>query len=762
MVQKALRDSEERFRGLYMQSPIAIELYDTEGRLIDVNPACLELFGIEDIREIRNFNMFEDPNLTEEAKTRIRQSQSASVDIVFDFDLVRRHNLYKTTKRGVRYLICKVTSWVNEQGQPGGYFLQIEDVTEQRLAQQSLQESQRKLATTLSNLPGMAYRCANDPDWTIEFVSEGIFALTGYHPEEMVGSRDISYGNIIHPDDRERIWDVIQAQLLLKEPYRLEYRIHTKQGEEKWVWEQGRGVYNRDGDLEALEGFITDISERVRAEMALEKVESRARKIIEHAPDGIVLLGPDGKMKYASPSARIAFGIGLEEEIDQDPASMTHPEDLPRVLAGLQEVIQNPSKVVSLQYRYDHRNGSWIWVESTFSNMLSEPSVEAIVINFRDISKRKKMEQELVQSEESFRQLFESESDALFLVEDKSGRLLQANRAATNLYGYSHDEFMQMENGDLNDGAESPQPNQDRPAQETGSILSIPLRWHRKKDGTRFPVEITSNLFLQNGRSVRISAVRDITLRKQAEEKIRKMNDELEQRVAERTAQLQAVIKELEAYSYSISHDLRAPLRGIDGWSMALLEDYGAQLDEQARAYLRRVRAETQRMGRLIDDVLQLSRLSRVEMKRARLNLSDMARVVFSQLKGSSADRKVELIVEDGLEVFADRNLMESMLTHLLGNALKFTSQVETARIELGKMDRENRPVYYVRDNGAGFDMAYAGKLFGAFQRMHQATEFPGNGIGLAIVQRIILRHGGAIWAEAAVNRGATFYFTLG
>jgi signal transduction histidine kinase len=227
------------------------------------------------------------------------------------------------------------------------------------------------------------------------------------------------------------------------------------------------------------------------------------------------------------------------------------------------------------------------------------------------------------------------------------------------------------------------------------------------------------------------------------------------------SAQAEAAMRELESFSYSVAHDLRAPLRSMDGFSQALLQDYSPKLDDQGKDYLQRVRASAQRMGGLIDDMLRLSRVTRMAMRRRRVDLSELARTVVAELRAADPKRHVEVDVADGMEVEGDPDLLGIALRNLVGNAWKFTSGEPTARIEIGAASHAGEQDCFVRDNGAGFDMAYAGKLFGPFQRLHADSEFTGSGIGLATVQRIISRHGGRVWAEAAVGRGATFFFTL-
>lgn len=285
------------------------------------------------------------------------------------------------------------------------------------------------------------------------------------------------------------------------------------------------------------------------------------------------------------------------------------------------------------------------------------------------------------------------------------------------------------------------------------SFLGVPLRVGERAIGT-----IT--LFSKEEREFRPDEV-DLITAFADQAAIAVENARLFAELEKTNAQFQAANKELEAFSYSVSHDLRAPLRSIDGFSQALLEDYGDKLDGQAKDYLGRVRAGSQRMGQLIDDLLNLSRVTRTEMRHESVDLSEIARAIAAELQRAEPGRRVAFAIPETLVATGDARLLRIVLENLLGNAWKFTARHPGAHIEVGLADNGGRPAYFVRDDGAGFDMAYAGKLFGAFQRLHAATEFKGSGIGLATVQRIIHRHGGRVWAEGEVEKGSTFYFTL-
>jgi len=353
---------------------------------------------------------------------------------------------------------------------------------------------------------------------------------------------------------------------------------------------------------------------------------------------------------------------------------------------------------------------------------------------------------------------------ALVVVLDPQGRIVRFNRACEEAAGYSFEEVQGRRVWEMLLIPEEVEPV--KAVFESLRSGQFPNKYENywvAKDGSRRLIAWSNTAIPGPEGSVRyvIGTGIDITRRRQAEEEIWRLNADLERRVIERTARLEALNRELEAFSYSVSHDLRAPLRSIDGFSQSLLEDYAGRLDDTGRDYLCRVRAASQRMAQLIDDLLNLSRITRAEIYREEVDLSALARSIVAELQKSQPERPVEFTIAPGLAAEGDARLLRIALENLLNNAWKFTSKHPAARIEFGAMEQEGQTVYFIRDDGAGFDMAYADKLFGAFQRLHTASEFPGTGIGLATVQRIIHRHGGCVWARGEVERGATFYFTL-
>jgi PAS domain S-box-containing protein len=363
-------------------------------------------------------------------------------------------------------------------------------------------------------------------------------------------------------------------------------------------------------------------------------------------------------------------------------------------------------------------------------------------------------------SEQRYRILFENNPHPMWVYDLDTLRFLAVNEAAIKHYGYTRDEFLAMTIKDIRPPEDVPDLLDDV-AHTTTPLYRAGIWRHRLKDGALIDVEVVSHLLTFGDQIARLVLANDVTRRVQAEEKILQLNQELEQRVIERTAQLEAANKELESFSYSVSHDLRAPLRAIDGFSRLLLRDASAELTPENQHYLELIRKNTQQMSTLIEALLNFSRLGRKPLEVQAVDMTHLAQQALDDLRGDLGDREVEIHLDDLCPCQGDPKLLLQVWTNLLSNAFKYTRASHPAKIEVGCQQPDGARVYYVKDNGVGFDMQYAHKLFGVFQRLHRVEDYEGNGVGLALVQRIVNRHGGRVWAQAAVGQGATFFFTV-
>lgn len=505
---------EEPFRILarsahtYDAIPDPVLLVDRQGRVHEANHAALRTArsAEHELLGHGSHELFHDPTISEQdcpVCQAIHNGRPGSISVALagsdewreiTLSPIRSAGLHQGMVQAIR----DITAQKRNEAEIIRHRQELQNQVKKRTAE--LEENRRILSNLISNLPGAVYRCWNDKDWTVLFMSDGIRALTGYSAQSFLDHRILMGRDIIHPEDRERVWREVQEGLEQDGSFQLSYRIQTAEGETRWAWEKGIGIYDEQGNLLSLEGFITDMTERKEAEEAL--------------------------------------------------------------------------------------------------------------------------------------------------------------------------------------------------------------------------LQTSTRLALMN--------------------------------------------QELEGFNYSVSHDLRGPLRAIDGFSLILEEEYTDQIDTRGHDYLQRVRRAAQKMGRLIDDLLQLSRVGRGELMRESVDLGELIQQSLAQLQESNPEVETEIHIENGLRTYGDRGLLQVVMDNLVGNAWKYSSHKAKVHIQVGSMPHDGTPAFFIRDRGAGFDMVYADKLFGAFQRLHSDEEYEGTGIGLATVHRIIQRHGGRIWAESIIDQGSTFYFTLG
>jgi PAS domain S-box-containing protein len=525
-------------------------------------------------------------------------------------------------------------------------------------------------------------------------------------------------------------------------------------------------------NIAALANSLAVSIENRKVEEALRKSEFEYRLLADHMNDMVWLMDMNLKTLYTSPSVQKLLGYTVTEiealplEKQVTPTSLQKMINLFREAKGQAQVDPGCTFVQTTELEFYRQGGPTFWSETTFT-LICDPNGQPVSIlgEGRDITLQKQTMEKLKKSEERYRFAQQAAhigswewdvltdtlfwSDEMYSLFDKDPMRFTPTNAAVMDCIVPEDNPRTAKAVDDSFTKGLPFDVEYRITNSMGKV-----KWLHSMG--KFVFSTLGQPLLAAG------TIQDITEQKRSEEEIRKLNAELEQRVADRTVQLENSNKELEAFAYSVSHDLRAPLRGIDGWSLVLLEDYGDQLDEKGHMYLERVRSETQRMGYLIEDLLELSRVTRIEMQIAHVDLSSLVHTIIARMQASQPDHSVEMVIQPGLSATGDAALLTIALTNLLDNAWKFTSKRPQARIEFGQMDVDSRETFFIRDNGVGFDMAFAHKLFGAFQRLHKAADFPGTGVGLATVQRIIHRHGGQVWVDAEVNQGATFFFTLG
>jgi PAS domain S-box-containing protein len=523
-------------------------------------------------------------------------------------------------------------------------------------------------------------------------------------------------------------------------------------------------VFAADGTVTGGVGIVEDISAQHEAASMLNESETRYALAMRGTNEGLWDWNPVSHSLFLS--SRLLSLLGADGEhlrtTSDEWLKLIHVQDRARFQGALVAHLKGQTPHFECEYRVLDRNGEFRWVLARgLAQRNDRGQAYRMVGSIGDITERKRAEARL-QSELTFtRTLIDSLPIALLVVRP-DGSISLWNRFFTQTLGYTDEQIADMRTLRLVAPADRAvlEQRMERALRDGEANVRAKLN---TRDGRHIPFDFFARSIELEGERRLLCIASDISERLASEAGMRDLNRQLESRVAERTAQLTAALKELEAFSYSVSHDLRAPLRAIDGYSVILATEYDEAFDDEARMLFQRMRAAVQRMGMLIDDLLNLARVSRHNLDRRPVDLSALAAEITQDLARSDAQRKVRFDIEPDLHVTADPNLLRIALENMLGNAWKFTGRCDEAHISVRRAHDENgEACYCIEDNGAGFDMRYADKLFGAFQRLHHERDFQGTGVGLATVARIVQRHGGRIWAHGEPGKGARFCFTLG
>ena len=746
---EAMVESEARFREILEKSPLPLCHVTKEGVIAFRNERFVSVFGYTaaEVPTLTEWwlRAYPDPHyrqwVTETWDAAVRRSAAEGRDIE-----AVEYNV--TCKSGEKRVVEISGIALGEE-----LLATFVDLTERKRTEEVLRASEERFRIAAETANDLVY------EWDLKQCvqwSGKIDEMLGYELGEFPRTLD-GWAAAVHPEDAERTMAAIHAHLEGRASFAVEYRVRRKDGVYRWWSARGKAARTPDGKPARMIGSVTDITEQKR----VAEIQTLLASVVQSSDDAIINGSMDGILLTWNQGAERIYGYTASEVIGKSVAILV-PPDQPEEIREVLGKIRRGEHISHYETVRRTKDGRGIDVSLSVAPMRDASGILIGVSTIaRDITERRQAEEVLRESEARYRTLVENIPQKIFM-KDRNSRWISVNENFARDFGIRPEEIAGKMTSDLfSKELADKYTADDKRVMETGQAEELEERY--VEAGRETWVHTTKTPVRdKNGEVIGVFGIfSDITERKQAQERIHQLNSELEQRVIERTAQLEAANKELEAFTYSVSHDLRAPLRAVDGFSQVVLEDYGPQLPEGCRQDLQTIRNGAQKMGKLIDDLLMFSRLNQLPLSKQAVDTGKLVRGVLEELNSQREGRRIELRIADLPPCQADPALLKQVWVNLLSNALKYTGKRESALVEIGCAADNGRNVYFVRDNGTGFDMQYAHKLFGVFQRLHRAEDYEGTGVGLAIVQRVIHRHGGRIWAESALESGATFYFTL-
>ncbi|MCW3126536.1 MAG: multi-sensor signal transduction histidine kinase [Bacteroidetes bacterium] len=648
---------------------------------------------------------------------------------------------------GVLIAILQYIAW----HQSNRAFIRLtEEVNERKKMEERLHESEFNNRMVVENkILGVAWA---SPDGIVLDASATFCQMLGYSADEL---RGMHFSDFTHPDDTaielELIEKIMSGEI---SNYTIEKRYRHKSGEYLWV-ELCLTCYrnNETGGIDFFVGLAQNIQTRKTAEYERRQSDAKYRSLMEQASDPIMITDLKGNFSYVNESLCRMFGYSTEELLRMNISVLidagqlkTDPIRFDLLAAGI--TYTRDRKMV-------HKNGTIIEVEANVK-MTPDGNVLAIA---RNITERKEAQQQLMNERDLSDSVINS-LPSLFFILSEEGNFLRWNRNFEEIAGYSRKEILKMNARDFFDEYEKEVVAQkireilDKGSTEVEVVVTT-------KRGNKEPHYFTGEAISYKGQRALAVSGMDITERVEARNAINALNESLEKKVAERTAELYDANRELETFNYSVSHDLQAPLRLVNGFAKVLMKEYGDKLDDEGRHSLEIISTNTVRMSQLIRDLLEFSKSGRATLIKEEVDMNGIVLSLIDQAKMGQKDFGTEFILHELETGHSDANLIKQVWANLIFNAVKFSGKKEKPVVEIGNHIKDGEVIYYVRDNGAGFDMQHEAKLFNAFQRLHSQADFEGSGVGLATSHRIVTRHGGRIWVEARLNEGATFYFTL-